>query len=62
VVDNAISQGRFWSDNSKLNPLFPGYFSQRLYISRANIKIMGYFGCAGIARSYINFLDFRALG
>jgi len=62
VVNNAICQGRLWSNNSKVNSIFPGYFSQSLYISRANIKIMGNLSSASIARSDVNFLDFEALG
>jgi hypothetical protein len=62
VVNNALSQGRLRPDNSKVDSLFPGYFSQRLYIGGANIKVLGNFSRAGIARSDIDFLYFGALG
>ena len=62
VVNNAISQRRLWSNNDKLNSLFLGCFSQRLYISRFNIQIMGDLSRAGITRSGINLLNLRTLG
>jgi hypothetical protein len=62
VVNNALSQRRLRSDHDQLDSLLPGYFSQRLYISRFNIQIKGDLSRAGIARSGINLLSFRALG
>jgi hypothetical protein len=62
LVNNALSQGRFRTNNSKVNSLFPGYFSQRLYISWAKSKVLGNFSRASITRSGIDFLNLWALG
>jgi len=62
VVDNAISQRRLRSDNSEVNALFPGNFSQRFYISRLKSKVMGNLGGAGVTRSNVDFFNFGALG
>jgi len=62
VVNNTLGQRCFGSDNSEVNLLFPGYFSQRFYIGRLDIQVMGYLRRAGITRSDIYLLDLRALG
>jgi hypothetical protein len=62
LVGNALSQRRLRPDNGKVNSPFPGYFSQRLYIGGLDIKVMGNLSRTGIARSYVDFFDFVALG
>jgi hypothetical protein len=62
VVNNALSQGRLRPNNGEVNSLFPGYFSQRLYICRAKSKVMGNLSRASIARSGVDFFYFGALG
>jgi len=61
LVGNALSQRRLRPDNGKVNPLLPGYFSQRFYIGGLNIKVLGNLSRAGITRSNIYFFNFRAL-
>jgi hypothetical protein len=62
LVGNALSQRRFRPDNGKVNPFLRSYLSQRFYIGGLDIKVMGNLSRAGIARSYVDFLNFRALG
>ena len=62
VVDNAISQRRLRSNDSKVDSLFLGYFSQRLYIGGLDINILGNLSRAGVTRSDINLFNFGALG
>jgi len=62
AVNNAIGQRSLRSDNDKLDALFSGCFSQRLYIGRFDIQIMAKPGGASVTRGDVNLFRFRALG
>jgi hypothetical protein len=62
LVGDALRQRRFGTDNGEVNPLFLGYFSQPLNISRLYIQVLGNLSRAGVARSNVDFFRFRALG
>lgn len=62
MVSNALRQGRFRTDNGEVNLIFFGCPDQRLYISRANIQILGNLSRAGVPWSSVYFFDLAALG
>jgi hypothetical protein len=62
LVGNALRQRSFGANNGEVNPLFLGELSQPLNISGLDIQVLGKLSRAGVARSNIDFLYFRALG
>jgi hypothetical protein len=62
LVNNAFSQGRFRTNNGKVNLEVSGCLEQCLNIVGTYIKVMGNLSRAGIARSDINLLNLGALG
>ena len=62
MVNDTFGQWRLRPDNYQLDTFFLSYFSQSLYITRANTKVVGNLSRAGIAQGDINLLNFRALG
>jgi hypothetical protein len=62
AVNDAISQRCLGPDDDEVNLLVLGCRYQRLNIGRADIEVLGSLSRAGITRSNVYFLNFRALG